>query len=132
MKADNPTLMERARRFGEKLFPKTMGMKPYAPSMGDAALEVGKRYIGSKVAGGGLSAARNPKKALTAVSGAASKVGSAAKDVAKSAIAQTRRRPMPKVSADKAKAGAKLQQQRVGTGKQVTTPKPKNKKAADQ
>lgn len=132
MRADNPTLMERARRFGEKLFPSHMGMKPYAPSMGDAALEVGKRYIGSRVAGGGLSAARNPKKALTAVSGAASKVGSAAKDVAKSAIAQTRRRPMPKVSADKAKAGVKRQQQRVGTGKEVTTPKPRSKKAADQ
>ena len=133
MRADNPTLTERARRFAEKLFPSHMGMKPYAPSMGDAALEVGKRYIGSRVAGGGLSAARNPKKALTAVSGAASKVGSAAKDVAKSAIAQTRRRPMPKVSADKAKAGVKRQQQRVDpVGKQVTTPKPKNKKAADQ
>mgnify|MGYP003111416010 CR=1 FL=1 len=133
MRADNPTLMERARRFREKLFPKTMGMEPYAPSMGDAALEVGKRYIGSRVAGGGLSAARNPKKALTAVSGVASKVGSAAKDVAKSAIAQTRRRPMPKVSADKAKAGVKRQEQRVDpVGKQVTTPKPRNKKAADQ
>ena len=40
--------------------------------------------------------------------------------------------PMPKVSADKAKAGVKRQQQRVGTGKEVTTPKPRNKKAADQ
>jgi len=132
MRADNPTLTERARRFSEKLFPSHMGMEPYAPSMGDAALEVGKRYIGSRVAGGGLSAARNPKKALTAVSGAASKVGSAAKDVAKSAIAQTRRRPMPKVSASKAKEGVKRQQQRVGTGKEVTTPKPRSKKAADQ
>ena len=132
MRADNPTLTERARRFAEKLFPSHMGMEPYAPSMGDAALEVGKRYIGSRVAGGGLSAARNSKKALTAVSGAASKVGSAAKDVAKSAIAQTRRRPMPKVSASKAKEGVKRQQQRVGTGKEVTTPKPRSKKAADQ
>ena len=133
MRADNPTLMERARRFGEKLFPSHMGMEPYAPSMGDAALEVGKRYIGSRVAGGGLSAARNPKKALTAVSGAASKVGSAAKDVAKSAIAQTRRRPMPKVSADKAKAAVKNQKLPSTSPKaRTTTPKPRNAKAADQ
>lgn len=133
MRADNPTLTERARRFGEKLFPSHMGMEPYAPSMGDAALEVGKRYIGSRVAGGGLSAARNPKKALTAVSGAASKVGSAAKDVAKSAIAQTRRRPMPKVSADKAKAAVKNQKLLSTSPKaRTTTPKPRNAKAADQ
>lgn len=123
MRADNPTLKDRARRFAEKLFPKHMGMEPHAPSMGDAAFEVGKRAAGV----GALKAAR-------AIKGAdLKKLGQTAKDMIKSATAQVKRRPMPKVSAEKVAAAKRNQKLPTTSPKaRTTTPKPRNAKAADQ
>tara|TARA_R100001082_G_scaffold37818_1_gene19931 strand:+ start:240 stop:971 length:732 start_codon:yes stop_codon:yes gene_type:complete len=67
MRADNPTLTERARRFAEKLFPSHMGMEPHAPSMGDAALKVGGLAALSAGAGGvAKGAAKGARKLHTA------------------------------------------------------------------